>query len=118
MTFAKDCPYFDGHFPELAILPAVAQLYVAERIAKSEFKVLGVFKALHQVKFKVLIQPDSKVRLNLEYNLISGVLSFSYNSSICHLSIYHTEGLLDGVGLLTFYIFTSISHIPIVFKLR
>lgn len=79
ISFAKDSVYFDGHFDEIAILPAVAQLFVAQNIAAIEFGELGRFNGLSQVKFKALIQPNHLLKLNLDYNKNTATLSFSYS---------------------------------------
>lgn len=80
LVFAKDSVYFDGHFDELTILPAVAQLFVAKRIAEAEFNDLGRFTGLQQVKFKGLIRPADNLRLQLDYNKQTGALLFSYSA--------------------------------------
>ncbi len=86
IAFAKDSVYFDGHFPQITILPAVAQLFVAQSIAQIELNISATFSGLNQIKFKALIYPDRKIVLKLNYHQPSGVLTFSYNDDTTLLS--------------------------------
>jgi uncharacterized membrane protein len=60
--------YFDGHFPEFPILPAVAQIDLTTRFAA---KYLGTgigISQIRRVKFSSLIRPGAPLSLNLEKN--------------------------------------------------
>lgn len=80
MTFAADCVFFSGHFDGLALLPAVAQLYVAEQIAQTHWGTLGDFSDLKQVKFREPIFPDTTVTLTLQRDPQQRRLHFCYAS--------------------------------------
>ncbi len=82
MTFPRDHDYFDGHFDGLKILPAVAQLFVAEQIAQSHWGELPTFKALKQVKFRDPIFPEMPLTLTLSLKTRDNAteLAFCYQS--------------------------------------
>ncbi|MCF6300475.1 MAG: hypothetical protein L3J52_05085 [Proteobacteria bacterium] len=69
---------FDGHFSGLPILPAVAQLYIVEKIAKTHFVNLGCFTAMHQVKFMNPISPGGVIEIALCWRPLKGLLTFAY----------------------------------------
>ncbi len=74
-----DC--FDGHFEEVSIMPAVAQLYIVEKIAKKYFKQLVAFKGLQQVKFVGPICPDTEVTINIDVDVRKQQLTFEYQDT-------------------------------------
>jgi 3-hydroxymyristoyl/3-hydroxydecanoyl-(acyl carrier protein) dehydratase len=60
------CPYFDGHFPEFLILPAVAQIDLITRFAA---KYLGTgigLSEIRRIKFSTFIRPFAPLLLNFE----------------------------------------------------
>jgi 3-hydroxymyristoyl/3-hydroxydecanoyl-(acyl carrier protein) dehydratase len=59
-------PYFDGHFPEFSLLPAVAQTELVIRFA-SEYLGTGIDVAeMKRVKFTKFIRPNVKFFMRLE----------------------------------------------------
>ena len=65
-TIPQDCLYFDGHFPDYPILPAVAQIDIVMNFA-SEY--LGTSIAILQIKrakFLKIITPALTLLLKLE----------------------------------------------------
>ncbi len=72
--------YFEGHFPEQAVLPGVVQIHWAGELAMRLFCCSG-FCQLKSVKFNSVILPQTKVNLGLDYNDQSGKLKFSYFNS-------------------------------------
>jgi len=69
---------FNGHFNDFPLLPAVAQLYFVEKIAKAQITVLGKFEGMSQVKFMAPILPNNTVILKLNYDLNKKTLKFEY----------------------------------------
>lgn len=66
VNIPPSCLYFDGHFPEFPILPAVAQI---ELVARFSSRYLGTSVRLSQikrVKFSSIIKPDTSLLLKLE----------------------------------------------------
>jgi 3-hydroxymyristoyl/3-hydroxydecanoyl-(acyl carrier protein) dehydratase len=66
--------YFDGHFPEFSILPAVAQVELAVRLASRYLKIRGEISEIRRVKFSKLVLPDVSLILRLERK--EGAVSF------------------------------------------
>jgi 3-hydroxymyristoyl/3-hydroxydecanoyl-(acyl carrier protein) dehydratase len=72
--------YFDGHFPECALLPGVVQIGWAVEIARREFPLEARFRALAGVKFTRVIQPGAVVDLVLSWDPGRRELGFAYRS--------------------------------------
>jgi 3-hydroxymyristoyl/3-hydroxydecanoyl-(acyl carrier protein) dehydratase len=77
---APTLEYFEGHFPECALLPGVVQIGWVIRIARAEIPVTGRFRALAAVKFTRVIQPGAAVALDLSCNADRTELAFEYRS--------------------------------------
>lgn len=61
-------PYFDGHFPEFPILPALAQVELVLRFA-SQYLGTGIeLSEIRRIKFSNLIKPFTPLLLSLEKN--------------------------------------------------
>ncbi len=59
-------PYFDGHFPEFSLLPAVAQTELVIRFA-SEYFGTGIDAAeMKRIKFTKFIRPNVTLLMRLE----------------------------------------------------
>jgi 3-hydroxymyristoyl/3-hydroxydecanoyl-(acyl carrier protein) dehydratase len=69
---------FDGHFPETPILPAVAQIDWAVRIARSEFTLPPRFNALRSLKFLAIVQPPVELTLDLARSADGRSVAFTY----------------------------------------
>jgi 3-hydroxymyristoyl/3-hydroxydecanoyl-(acyl carrier protein) dehydratase len=57
--------YFEGHFPEVALLPGVVQTGWAIQFARRELAISGAFRALAGVKFMRVIEPGAVLQLAL-----------------------------------------------------
>lgn len=80
MTLLPNNVFFDGHFEDFVLLPAVAQLFIAQTIAEQTWGDLGVFQSLRQVKFRDPIYPNSTQHLQLDYDVAKTTLAFRYTS--------------------------------------
>ncbi len=67
-TVTEECDFFDGHFPEIHLLPAVAQIDIMMHYAKKYFGDKGFAVATKRTKFGAPIFPGYTVRLNIKYN--------------------------------------------------
>ncbi len=65
LSVAADCVYFEGHFPDFAILPGLTQITWVEQLAERLFGTHG-FAGLKALKFVRPIRPDSTVLLELQ----------------------------------------------------
>jgi 3-hydroxymyristoyl/3-hydroxydecanoyl-(acyl carrier protein) dehydratase len=76
-----DLLYFRGHFPNFPVLPGIVQTHWAVSYARRYLRigtadVIGV-----QVKFKRVIGPRMRVRLDLAYALDRRRLTFEYRDA-------------------------------------
>jgi len=71
---------FDGHFPQIAILPGVAQLDWAVRWGREAFAMPPRFIRMENLKFQRVLRPGTRVRLHLEWQQAKSALVFRYQS--------------------------------------
>ena len=67
--------FFDGHFPEFKLLPAVAQFEVITRFSRKYFKTQRYIPTIRRIKFSAPILPDTRIRLDLTKNTAKGIVS-------------------------------------------
>jgi 3-hydroxymyristoyl/3-hydroxydecanoyl-(acyl carrier protein) dehydratase len=84
LDLTPDLPVFDGHFEGTPILPAVAQLDWALRLARTHFTLPSGFKAAHALKFLRIVQPPVRLTLVLapagEHSIS---FTYSHRGSAC-----------------------------------
>jgi 3-hydroxymyristoyl/3-hydroxydecanoyl-(acyl carrier protein) dehydratase len=84
LDLTPDLPVFDGHFPDTPILPAVAQIDWALRLAREHFPVPPGFKAAHALKFLRIVQPPVELSLRLSPAGEHAVsFTYSHRGSAC-----------------------------------
>ncbi|MEL1264375.1 AMP-binding protein [Pseudoxanthomonas putridarboris] len=71
---------FDGHFPQAAILPGVAQLDWAIQLAREAFPLPPRFLRMEALKFQRVARPGDLIQLDLEWQAERRTLSFRYVS--------------------------------------
>ena len=69
---------FDGHFPATPILPAVAQIDWAIRMARTHFPLPPHFNALRSLKFLRIVQPPVRLTLELVPTADGRGVNFTY----------------------------------------
>lgn len=67
--------YFDGHFPQFKLLPAVAQVDMAAHFAERYFGVKPVCPDIKRLKFSDKILPDSVLIFKMKYENKTGRVS-------------------------------------------
>lgn len=72
--------YFNGHFPEQAVLPGVTQLDWAIRLGCEHFGYDAQVATLEVLKFQQLLLPDTEVELAISHNPAKQKLSFIYSN--------------------------------------
>ena len=70
--------WFEGHFPDVGLLPGVIQTTWVVEFARQYFALPGNFRSMTNMKFMRFIMPDTTVLLNLKYSEARGELSFEY----------------------------------------
>lgn len=73
--------FFDGHFPEFKLLPAVAQFEVITRFSRKYFGTQRYIPNIKRIKFSAPILPDSKIKLDLEHKVEKGTVTFNMADS-------------------------------------
>lgn len=81
LTIPENLYYFQGHFPQAAILPGVAQLdwvmhYLAQYFAIDASQLVSV----DALKFQHIVKPNYQITLELKA-LKSNKFSFTYHSA-------------------------------------
>ena len=85
-------PYFDGHFPEFPILPAVAQVDLILRFAVQYLETGNELLEIRRIKFSNLIRPFTPLLLSLEKN--GSTISFRMTSPVSQGEIVYSLGSL------------------------
>lgn len=73
----KTSDFFDGHFPEFKLLPAVAQFEIITRFSRKYFGTQRYIPNIKRIKFSAPILPDSKIRLDLEFKTEKSSVTFN-----------------------------------------
>jgi len=81
LALSADLPQFEGHFPDIPILPAVAQIDWAIRLAREHFAPPARFQALRALKFTRVVQPPVPVTLELRAHASGRAIEFAYTQS-------------------------------------
>lgn len=71
---------FDGHFPDAAVLPGVAQLDWAVTLARECFALPPGFQRIEALKFRRQVAPGTRLLLELQWHEAERVLVFAYHS--------------------------------------
>lgn len=69
--------FFDGHFPEFKLLPAVAQFEVITRFSRKYLGSQRYIPNIRRIKFSAPIRPNSKIKLDLTRNDAKETISFN-----------------------------------------
>lgn len=78
LRLQPDLFWFEGHFPELAILPGVAQVNWVMAFASRDFPQMGTFHGIEVLKFQKPLFPREQVELRIEWLKEKQRLVFSY----------------------------------------
>ena len=71
------CDFFDGHFPQYKLLPAVAQFEIITRFSRKYFGSQRYVPNIKRIKFSAPIKPDTKIHLELTYKKDKGSVTFN-----------------------------------------
>lgn len=69
--------FFDGHFPEYKLLPAVAQFEIITRFSRKYFGTQRYVPNIKRIKFSAPIRPETKIHLELTYKKDKGSVAFN-----------------------------------------
>lgn len=79
LHISRELSIFDGHFDDHPIVPGIAEVDWAMKLARSRLPVAGVFCGLGKVKFMRVIQPLADLTLTLEWQ--PQKLAFEYRDA-------------------------------------
>ena len=82
LTGPSNLLYFDGHFPGQPILPGVVQLDWVIRFGRECFELPAEFRAVHGLKFRRVIPPDTPFILELDHRAGTAALDFKILSDL------------------------------------
>jgi len=74
----RDLQWFEGHFPDVGLLPGVIQTTWVVEFARQYFSLPEKFHSMSNMKFMRFIMPGTTVSLRLRYAADKGELSFEY----------------------------------------
>jgi 3-hydroxymyristoyl/3-hydroxydecanoyl-(acyl carrier protein) dehydratase len=80
--------FFDGHFPEYKLLPAVAQFEVITRFSRKYFGTQRYVPNIKRIKFSAPIRPDTKIHLELNYKKEKGSVTFNMSDANVEGKVY------------------------------
>lgn len=78
LMFPASSDYYDGHFPEFKLLPAVVQVDMVLKLARNFLNVPKGLVKIHRTKFANPIFPEIPVYVKISYDEESGKVSFTY----------------------------------------
>ena len=73
----RDSPYFEGHFPDRPVLPAVAQLAILNEVYCGSIEPGRSIVAIPQLRFQESIQPDQRLTFHVGHPDESARSSFA-----------------------------------------
>lgn len=80
--------FFDGHFPEYKLLPAVAQFEVVTRFSRKYFNTQRWVPSIKRIKFSAPIRPDTKIHLELTYKKEKQAVTFNLSDANVQEKVY------------------------------
>lgn len=73
--------WFEGHFPDVPLLPGVVQTTWVVEFARAHLPVARHFRSMHNMKFMRFIMPGSTIILWLSYRAEKSELTFEYREA-------------------------------------
>ncbi|MDR2582535.1 MAG: AMP-binding protein [Fibromonadaceae bacterium] len=67
LLFPNHSDFFDGHFPQFSLLPAVAQVDTVIKLSNKYLNSPINLKKISKMKFMIPIRPDVKMKLHIRY---------------------------------------------------
>ncbi|WP_426415348.1 hypothetical protein [Aestuariirhabdus sp. LZHN29] len=81
LELPTDLIWFEGHFPQHPVLPGVVLVHWAVHFGRELTGLDDQFCGMERVKFQQLVQPNSRLHLNLAYNAQRHQLQFRYHNT-------------------------------------
>jgi 3-hydroxymyristoyl/3-hydroxydecanoyl-(acyl carrier protein) dehydratase len=97
LVFLEEAEYFQGHFPQIAILPGVVQVHFAVLYAQRYLEVQPEISSVTRLKFANIIQPKQQVNLSLKLVKQKHKVCYKYESKHLETHLLHSSGELNFV---------------------
>ncbi|MFT5703577.1 MAG: 3-hydroxymyristoyl/3-hydroxydecanoyl-(acyl carrier protein) dehydratase [Rickettsiales bacterium] len=91
LSFPKNAIYFQGHFPQIKILPGFAQVHFAMHFAQKYWLLKSDLSNIKKLRFTKIITPNTDISLVLE-NHLPKKITFKYLTGNIGGDISHSSG--------------------------
>ncbi|ROS01586.1 3-hydroxymyristoyl/3-hydroxydecanoyl-(acyl carrier protein) dehydratase [Sinobacterium caligoides] len=78
LAIDMDIPCVQGHFPDISVVPGVAQVDWVMQLARRQLALQGRFAGMDAIKFQQLLRPGMHCQLTLEWLEAKRQLRFRY----------------------------------------
>ena len=90
LNITEESDFFDGHFPQFKLLPAVAQFEVITRLSGVYFGTKRIVPDIRRIKFSSPILPGAKVLLEMKFNAEKSTLTYTMSDFTLQKLVYST----------------------------
>ncbi len=80
LNVGSDLTWFDGHFPDMKILPGMVAVLWVEEYLRIYFAPNATIKLVENVRFMHPVFPDTKLQLDMSVDPEAKTLNFKYSS--------------------------------------
>lgn len=94
LRLPNDLKWFRGHFPNMPILPGIAQVHMATEIAEQIWNWRPVGANLMKLKFKRVVSPGATLSVSLKRDVDEGLLWFRFEMA----DVVTSSGRIGGEG--------------------
>lgn len=81
LFISEESDFFDGHFPEIHLVPAVAQIDMATYFIKKYFGTTRFIESTKRLKFTSPVKPNSTVHMSLKFNPEKSSVAYKLTSA-------------------------------------
>lgn len=90
LNITEESDFFDGHFPEFKLLPAVAQFEVITRLSGVYFGTKRIVPDIRRIKFSSPILPGTEALLDMKFNAERSTLVYKLSDFTLQKLVYST----------------------------
>lgn len=90
LNITEESDFFDGHFPQFKLLPAVAQFEVITRLSGVYFGTKRIVPDIRRIKFSSPILPGAEVLLEMKFNTEKSTLTYTMSDFTLPKLVYST----------------------------